>query len=361
MSKSSKRRLARAAILNAQPTTAAKSLLQAASSQRGTGTRVEESPGRPGVPLPCSPALNSEISKLKSPSESASAPSLLNSQLSTLNSSPDCNFAPSSSFEISNLKSEIAAPSSPPAAPASPRTGKTLQQILASPPSEFFKTHLEPHCPGYNLKPVLHPALPPHPVNPLDPIDSNFADYRAKISTIFKKLSPDDPDTERLLHNYTIVLHIATVERLISALPGLSESAQLETNNQIIRMLSIIERTHSRRARELREKDAAARRIIREQKRKERQAQKESEKIARDQRNKDREEQRRQREQAKADRAQQKHELAMRKLDLKERDLTMRESQKQEKLEHRNATKPTESSAPAPTQPMRPHNEWTCG
>ena len=342
MSKSSKRRLAAAAIKNAQAES---------TPQRGIGLQTDVPSPSPSTAslcrsatLPLSPAsaLNThnsplpESSVLSVPSDpyvlspSASSPPL-NSQFSTFNSPSN-----SPSPEISNLKSS---------------------DYLSSPPftkpSEFFKTHFEPHCPPENFDSVYLPPIVPDPNNPAGPIDSQLELYQSKLKPIFANLSPDDPNVERISHNYIIIMQIATVERLIHSLPGLSEKAMVETNNQIVRMLSIIERTNSRRARELREKDAAARRIIREQQRKERQAQKEAEAIARAQRNQQREENRRQREQLKADRAAQKHELAMRKLDLKERDIKAlaKENDSKEKLDHHSPGKPADSIAPSAPVP----------
>ena len=380
MSKSSKRRLARAAIMNAADTAAAPqratdipvgvplSLLglpqQPTSPNSKTplldSARASSVLSVPSVPyvLPdaLSPALNSELSTFNSsPSHSSPStmsrsspasggplspePPLLNSQLPTFNS----HSPPASST------------SSPPTAPSAP--------LPLDPPapseSDFFKTHLEPHCPPQQVDFIELPPIIPDPNNPAGPIDSQLELYQSKLKPIFANLSPDDPNVERITHNYVIVMQIATVERLIHELPGMSESARVETNNQIVRMLSIIERTNSRKSRELRDKDAAARRLIREQQRKERQAQKEAEAIARNQRNKDREDQRREREKAKAELAAQKHELALAKLDLKERNQIAREQANQEKLEHRNAAKSKESK-PAP-RPIGPPNTWTCG
>ncbi len=331
MSKSSKRRLAIAAIKNAadaaiphataaDPAAAlnqslpnsAKSLLQAAAQTAAFPSALNTQNSAHSQ----SSVLSDPYVLSASPLDSSSPP---NSQLSTLNSSSDSALSLPSSSDISNLKSDIASSS------ASPSTPRTLQEMLTDPPSEFFKTHLEPHCPPEQVDSILLPAILPDPNNPAGPIDSQLQLYQSKLKPVFAKLAPDDPTVERISHNYVVVLQIATVERMIHSLPGLSESAQVETNNQIVRMLFIIERTNSRRARELREKDAAARRIIRDQQRKERQAQKEADTIARNQRNKDREENRRQREQANADRAAQKHELAMRKLDLMEREMVVPE------------------------------------
>ena len=299
MSKSSKRRRAQAAIFNAQPTAAstAKSLLQAAAqtagSQRGTGTPA-------GVP---------------------------------------CSSSPPS-------------PSTSPLPPSAPST----QYSALHPPSPFFTEFLEPFCPPQQVDFIELPPIPPDPNHP-SAINCQLHDYQAKLKPIFAKLSPDDPNVERINHNYVIVMQIATVERLIASLPGLSEKAMVETNNQIVRMLSIIERTNSRKSREQREKDAATRRIIREQQRKDRQTQKQAEALARNQRTQQREEQRRQREKAKAERAQQKHELVVRKLDLKERDIIARESE--QKREHHDSVKPP--NTPAAPKPLLPPTAWTCG
>ncbi len=375
MSKSSKRRLAQAAIKNAADNPSAESctpaqLTQAAGTASALTTHEPASPSSallvPSVLSGLSasgsdviPSLNLALSTIKLPSDpiSRSAP-----------------LVPCSKSEISNFKSpsdSVSAPplspspSPPPAAPASPR-GKTLQEILAEPPSEFFKNHLEPHCPPETgSRTTTYEPIISDPNDPAGPIDSQFDDYQAKLKPVFAKLSPDDPNIERIMHNYIITMQVATVERLIHDLPGMSEAAQVETNNQIVRMLFIIERTNSRRSRELRDKEAAARRIIREQQRKERQAQKEQEAIARTQRNqqrtKDREEQRRQREQAKADRAEQNHQLAVRKLELKERNLNLRAQEKQlkEQQKHNKSAK-SKKSLTAP-RPLGPPNTWTCG
>ncbi len=318
MSKSSKRRLAQAAIFNAQSTAArtAKSLLQAASqtagTQRGTGTPA-------GVPCSSSPP--------------------------SLSTSPLCH---SATLPL------------PPSAPSTPHSA------LSSPPSPFFTEFLGPFCPPQQVDFIELLPIPPDPNHP-SAINCQLHDYQAKLKPIFAKLSPDDPNVERINHNYVIVMQIATVERLIASLPGLSEKAMVETNNQIVRMLSIIERTNSRKSRELREKDAAARRIIREQQRKERQTQKQAEALARNQRTQQREELRRQREQAKAERAEQKHQLEMRKLDIKERNLTQLESEKnvEENLHHNSSAKPPEAMGPqspvALSKPLPPPNSWTCG
>ncbi|WP_395137580.1 hypothetical protein [Armatimonas sp.] len=194
-------------------------------------------------------------------------------------------------------------------------------------------------------------------------MQDEFADYQAKLRSAMREWSPADPRIKTMLENYATIMQTVTLERLTSTLPTLSETAWVETNAQIIRLHSVMERTNSRLAREQREAAAQARREAREQQRKERQAQREIDTRAKEQRNKEREENRRQREQEKSIRADQRHQLAMRKLDLKERNLPVREKGKQENLEHHNSANPTEMPTPqTPPAPAPKHpSTWTCG
>ncbi len=362
MSKSSKRRLAIAAIKNAADNQVAASCTPAQLTQAaGTASALAtQDPALPSLGLlvpsglsglsdsslnsqlstlnlpsdlvsnsaPFAPPLNSEISNFKSPSDSESASSLpLNSQLSTL-----------------NLPSSSSAPSSP----STPLLSAARTSLIASLAPDPALAAITPDQIFIDLPPL--PPDPPSaftglttgrttqdsPVPPVTPVQDEFADFQAKMRAAMREWSPADPRIKTMLENYATIMQTVTLERLTTTLPTLSEEAWVKTNAQIIRLHAIMERTNSRHIRQQRDEAAQARREARELQRKERQAQKEQEAIARNQRNKDREEQRRQREQAKADRDEQKYQLALRKLELKERNVKLDEGEKtlDEKHEH---------------------------
>ena len=235
--------------------------------------------------------------------------------------------------------------------------------LVAIPPDEIFiNLPPLPRKPPSPFTDSTSPRGTQHPALPLTtPIQDEFTDYQSKLRAAMRECCPADPRIKTMLENYATIMQTVTLERLTATLPTLSETAWVETNAQIIRLHSVMERTNSRHSREQRDIAAQARRELREKQRKERQTQRDIDNRAKAQRATEREENRRQREQSKADRAEQNHQLAVRKLDLQELNLTMRGNKKQENLDHHNSTKPAESPTPAALKPMGPANTWTCG
>ncbi len=356
MSKSSKRRLAIAAIKNV-----ADAVIPHATAAESASAL------NPVLP-------NSAKSLLQAAAQTAGSPSALSPHHSALPSDPNSKTPLLDSARSSSVLSVLSDPyvlsASPCETPLLAAARTSLIESLAPDPALAAITPDQicielPALPPKPPSPFTNSTAPTtthqSPVPPTTPVQDEFADYQAKLRSAMREWSPADPRIKTMLENYATIMQTVTLERLNSTLTTLSEEAWVETNKQIVRLHSVMERTNSRHSREQREIAAQARRDLREKQRKDRQAQKEADSVARNQRTKERDEQRRQREQAKADRAEQSHQLAIRKLELKERNLKLseRENQLEEKLKHNTTSKSAQS--PAAQRPPGPPNTWTCG
>ncbi len=352
MSKSSKRRLAIAAIKNAADNPVAASCTPAQLTH-AAGTATALSTQNSALPQSLVPSVLSGLSD----SGAAVIPSL-NSELSPLNL-PSFPSPSTSSLRHSAPSSLLSSAPSAPSCPLLAAARETLIQSLAPDPALAAITPdqifidlppLPPDLPSAFTGLTTERTTQDSPVPPITPVQDEFADYQAKLRAAMREWSPADPRIKTMLENYATIMQTVTLERLTTTLPTLSEEAWVKTNAQIIRLHAIMERTNSRHVRQQREEAAQARREARELQRKERQAQKEQEAIARNQRKKDRDGQRRQREKEKSEQAEQKYQLALRKLELKERDHIVRERKTSEESQraHHNIEKPVSYSTPSP-------------
>ena len=172
--------------------------------------------------------------------------------------------------------------------PAAPPTSSHLSP--SSFPSEFIQLDPLPPEPSPSELSTQYSALRSMP------IDTNLYIFQQKLDTLMKTATPGDPALKSALDTYAALFQAVTLERMTASLASMSETALVETNNQITTLLRIIERTNSRYSREKRDQEAQERRLIRDQQRKERQAQRELENIAKEQRRLQRAEAKKERE-----------------------------------------------------------------